>query len=180
MNNKTFNPLYLLLLIIPVAFGCYWLIKNQEKPIVTPVISTNTEYPIQEQKDYSETIKSFDLILTQSYNPIVNWPYRDRELIRQEILQVSKAVIDYDTSKISKTSERMEANYQYETLCKHFYALLIEMIRFEYIEGSLASYQVKNKSDYFTDVFFDSYGRIKTFTVYVLAKSVYREYLENR
>ena len=54
------------------------------------------------------------------------------------------------------------------------------MIRFEYIEGSLASYQVKNKSDYFTDVFFDSYGRIKTFTVYVLAKSVYREYLENR
>jgi len=180
MNNKTFNPLYLLFLIVPVAFGCFWLIKNQEKPSTIPIISTNKEYPIQEEKDYSESIKSFDLILAQSYNPIVNWKYREQEFIRQEILQISKTIIDFDPSKISKTSDRMEANFQYESLCKRFYALLIEMIRFQYIDGSLASYNVKSKADYFADAFFDYKGEIKTYTIYILAKSVYKEYLENR
>jgi len=185
MKNQNFNPLYLLLLILPVALGCYWLInddKNRKLAQSTVVVQTTNvpDNQINENDKYAGSIKSFDLILVKSYNPIVNWPYRDPELIRQEILQISKTIIDFDPSKISKTSERMEADYQYESLCKRFYALLIEMLRFQYIDGSLASYNVKSKADYFADVFFDYRGKIKTFTVHVLAKSVYKEFIENR
>lgn len=175
MNNKNLSPLYLLILLIPIAIGCLWLINNQEKPksneIKTPVIN------VEPQKDYSASIRDFDLILTQSYNPILGLPYRERSAIENDLIRISKIIIDFDPKSKTKPSEKMEASKVINSNFKELYQHIVELLRDDFIHGKIASYEVKSKCDYYMVNYFNADGSVKTLTAIILAGLIYQDYV---
>ena len=175
MNKKTLSPLYLLTLIIPIAIGCYWLINNQEKPKLVEM-QAPVKY-IEPQKDYSASIRDFDLILTQSYNPIAGLSYRERSAIENDLVRISKIIIDFDPKSKTKPSEKMEASKVINSNFKELYQHIVELLRDDFIHGKIASYEVKSKCDYYMVNYFNADGSVKTLTAIILAGLIYQDYV---